>query len=324
MSKKPTSEVMRVQKFLSGAGVCSRRKGEEMMLEGRVQVNGKVCRELGTKIDPERDEVRVNGEVVNLVEKYIYLLVNKPENCVTTLDDPQNRMIVTDLLPANMPRVWPVGRLDWDSSGALLMTNDGELTNKLTHPSSHVSKQYAVKVRGMLKNNSPELEPLREGIRLDGAWTQPAFVEVVNDNGNNTWLDFIISEGKNRQIRRMCEHVGFPVMKLRRYAMGNLTIDGLPSGSYRPLLASEVEALYAEVDAELPKEAELSRSAEKRERARQKRHGRFDVRTSPKVHERRASKNKTSRKGFTAKGNAAKRRERMERRSRSRSSKKGR
>src|SRR5690554_6936789 len=324
MSNKPTSEVMRVQKFLSGAGVCSRRAGEDLMLEGRVQVNGKVCRELGTKIDPSRDEVRVNGEVVNLVSKYIYLLVNKPENCVTTLDDPQHRMIVADLLPPNMPRVWPVGRLDWDSSGALLMTNDGELTNKLTHPGSKVSKQYAVKVRGMLKNNSRELEPLREGIRLDGVMTRPAFVEVVNDNGNNTWLDFIISEGKNRQIRRMCEAIGFPVMKLRRYAMANLTIDGLPSGSYRPLTPDEIAALHESVNQDLPKEAELSRSAEKRERERKKRHGRFDVRTSPKVQARRASKSKSSRKGYTAKGNAAKRRERMGRKSRSGSSKKGR
>lgn len=313
MSKQTNSEKMRVQKFLSGAGVCSRRAGEDLMLQGRVQVNGKVCRELGTKIDPSRDEVRVNGEVVNLVSKYIYLLVNKPENCVTTLDDPQHRMIVADLLPPNMPRVWPVGRLDWDSSGALLMTNDGELTNLLTHPSSQVSKQYAVKVRGLLKNNAPELELLREGIRLDGVKTRPAFVEVVNDNGNNTWLDFIISEGRNRQIRRMCEYIGFPVMKLRRYAVGNLSIDGLPSGSYRPLLPEEVEGLYREVEQELPREAELSRSAQKRERARQKRHGRFDVRTSPKAQQRRASTSKTSRKEFSAKGNAAKMRERRER-----------
>lgn len=316
MSNQQNSKEMRVQKFLSGAGVCSRRKGEELMLEGRVQVNGKVCRELGSKVDPQRDEVRVDAEVVTLVEQYIYLLVNKPENCVTTLDDPQDRMIISDLLPSNMPRVWPVGRLDWDSSGALLMTNDGKLTNQLTQPDSNVSKQYAVKVRGLLKNNSPELEPLREGIRLDGVNTKPAFVEVVNDNGNNTWLDFIISEGKNRQIRRMCEYIGFPVMKLRRYAMGTLTIDGLPSGSYRPLLAEEVEALYAEVEKDLPKEAELSRSAAKRERARQKRHGRFDVRTSPKVHQKQASQRQDSREDYTAKGNAAKRRERMERKSR--------
>ncbi len=270
---------MRVQKFLSKAGVCSRRKGEKLMQSGHVQVNGEVCRELGSKVVPGEDEVRVDGEVVELPQQYVYVLLNKPENYITSLDDPKGRPIVTDLLPDNMPRIWPVGRLDWDSSGALLLTNDGKLTNLLTHPSHDVTKQYAVKVRGLLKNDSPRLETLRSGVKLDGVMTKPAHIQVVKDNGNNTWLEFIISEGKNRQIRRMCEAVGHPVMKLRRYAIGPLTLDGVPAGSYRPLLQEEVEGLYEEVEAQLPKRAKLSRTAQKRERARRERHGKYDVRT---------------------------------------------
>jgi 23S rRNA pseudouridine2605 synthase len=277
-SKKMANE-MRVQKFLSKAGVCSRRKGEEFMQAGRVQVNGSVCTELGSKVIPGQDEVRFDTEVVTLPDQYIYVLLNKPESYITSLDDPKDRPIVTDLLPDNMPRIWPVGRLDWDSSGLLLLTNDGKLTNLLTHPSHDVIKQYAVKVRGLLKNDSPKLQKLRDGVRIDGVMTKPAHIQVVKDNGNNTWLEFIISEGKNRQIRRMCESIGHLVMKLRRYAVGPITLDGVPAGSHRPLLPEEVVALYEEVEANMPERAQPSRSAEKRERARRKRHGKFDVRT---------------------------------------------
>ena len=272
------ADKMRVQKFLSKAGVCSRRKGEELMQAGRVQVNGDVCTELGSKVVPGQDEVRVDGEQVSLPDQYIYILLNKPEQYITTLDDPKGRPIVTDLLPDKMPRIWPVGRLDWDSSGALILTDDGKLTNLLTHPSHEVTKQYAVKVRGLIKNSSPKLERLRRGIELDGVKTKPAHIEVTKDNGRNTWLEFIITEGKNRQIRRMCEAIGYPVMKLRRYAIGPVTLDGVPSGAYRPLLFEEVEALYDEVEAEMPERAEPSKTAQKRERQRRNRHGKYDVR----------------------------------------------
>jgi 23S rRNA pseudouridine2605 synthase len=273
------ADEMRVQKFLSKAGVCSRRKGEEFMQAGRVEVNGDICSELGSKVDPEHDEVRVDAEVVTLPNQYIYVLLNKPESYITSLNDPKDRAIITDLLPGNMPRIWPVGRLDWDSSGALLMTNDGKLTNLLTHPSHDVIKQYAVKVRGLITNNSPKLQTLRDGVSLDGVMTKPAHIQVVKDNGNNTWLEFIISEGKNRQIRRMCKAVGHPVMKLRRYAIGPLTLDGVPAGSHRPLLPEEVAGLYEAVEADMPERAQPSRSATKRERQRRKRHGKFDIRT---------------------------------------------
>lgn len=272
------AEKMRVQKFLSKAGVCSRRKGEELMQAGRVKVNGEVCRELGSKVVPGEDTVVVDGEEATLPDRYVYILLNKPENYITSLDDPKGRPVITDLIPDKMPRIWPVGRLDWDSSGALIMTSDGKLTNLLTHPSHDVTKQYAVKVRGLVKNDSDKLDRLRRGIELDGRKTKPAHIEVVKDNGNNTWLEFIITEGRNRQIRRMCKAIGHPVMKLRRYAIGPVTLDGLPSGAYRPLLFEEVEALYEEVDEPMPERARPSKTAKKRERERRKHQGKYDIR----------------------------------------------
>jgi 23S rRNA pseudouridine2605 synthase len=249
------------------------------MQQGRVVVNGETCTELGSKVVPTRDTVEVDGEEVSLPDTYIYLLVHKPEQYITSMDDPKGRPIVMDLVPDKMPRVWPVGRLDWDSAGALILTNDGKLTNLLTHPSHKVTKQYAVKVHGLLKNDDPKLDRLREGIEIEpGVVTQPAFIKKVKDNGNNTWLDFIISEGKNRQIRKMCDAIGHPVMKLRRYAIGPVTLEGLPAGSYRPLLHDEVAQLYEEVETEMPERAVPSDRALKREREAVERGGRYDVR----------------------------------------------
>ncbi|MFU8804073.1 MAG: pseudouridine synthase [Bradymonadaceae bacterium] len=268
------SDEMRIQKFLSSAGVSSRRKAEDLMTEGRVKVNGKVCTELGTKVDPSKDRVEVDGKAVTLPESMIYIAMNKPANYISSLSDPEGRPIVTDLLPQNMPRLWPVGRLDWDSEGLLLMTNDGKLTNLLTHPSHDVSKTYAVKVVGLLTNQSPELIQLREGIELDDGYvTQPARVEVVKDNGRNTWLEITIEEGKNRQVRRMFEALDRMVMKLRRISMGTITIDGLASGTYRTLTHAEVAELYGDLDAKVPDRAQPSKRALKRAREERRRKG---------------------------------------------------
>lgn len=262
------AEEMRLQKFMSKAGICSRRKAEEHMQAGRIKVNGQVCKELGTKIHPERDRVEFQGNLVTLPDSYIYLLVNKPANYITSLDDPEDRPIITDLLPDNMPRTWPVGRLDWDSEGLLLMTNDGKLTNLMTHPSHEVPKTYAVKVRGLIDTRSPVLQQIREGVRIedDNYVTRPAEIQIVRDNGRNTWLEVLIREGKNRQIRKMFDTLGFPVMKLRRIAMGPITIDGISSGTYRSMTYAEVLDLYAEVEATLPDRARPSDRAIKRER----------------------------------------------------------
>ena len=265
---------MRLQKFLSSAGVCSRRTAEQWMLEGRVKVNGATCRELGIKVDPNRDTVEVDGSTVSLPSSHIYILLNKPAGHITSLSDPEGRPVVTDLLPANMPRVWPVGRLDWNTEGILLMTNDGKLTNLLTHPSHDVPKHYAVKVHGLLAPDSPQLEQLREGVDIgDDEPTRPAFVKVTGGTDRNTWLEVIIAEGRNRQVRRMFEAIDRPVMKLRRIGLGPLTIEGLHSGSFRSLSYDEVLALYEALEANVPEAAKPSKRAVKREQDANRRGG---------------------------------------------------
>ncbi len=257
---------MRLQKFLSQSGICSRRRAEELMVGGRVKVNGKVCTELGTKIDPENDKIEVDGKSVNAVSSFIYLLINKPPSYITSLYDPEGRAVVTDLLPKTMPRVWPVGRLDWDTEGLLIMTNDGKLTNLMTHPSHEVPKTYAVKVRGQIGERDEVLNQLRQGVEIEpGEITNPAQVRVNYYNGNNTWLEMTITEGKNRQVRRMWDAVEFPVMKLRRISMGSMKIDGLPSGAYRTLTHAEVAELYGDLDEVMPELARPTRREKQRE-----------------------------------------------------------
>lgn len=258
---------MRVQKFLSQAGVCSRRTAEEWMAAGRVKVNGVVCTELGAKVEPEKDRVEVDGKIIKIKESFIYILMNKPPGYITSLEDPEGRPVVTDLLPANMPRLWPVGRLDWNSEGLLLLTNDGALTHLLTHPEHHVNKRYAVKVQGTLEKDAPVLDQLREGLDIgEGEVTQPAFVEIVGHTDKNTWMEVTIVEGRNRQIRRMFEAIGSAVMKLRRLSIGPLTIEGLPSGSFRSLASDEVLSLYEALEVAVPAAAQPSKRQLKRER----------------------------------------------------------
>lgn len=242
---------MRVQKYLSRAGYCSRRESEDLMRMGRVQVNGDVCRELGTKIDPANDTVEVDGRVVELPERFSYVAVHKPVGYVTTLDDPQGRPTIVDLLDGELPRLWPVGRLDRDSSGLLLMTNDGDLTHRLTHPSFEARKHYRVRTEGALDREAAEIDRLREGVRLEeGYVTQPAEVQVAAREDGETILDMVLTEGKNRQIRRMVATVGYAVVELRRCAIGPLEIGALEPGESRHLEIDEIRALYREVDAE--------------------------------------------------------------------------
>ncbi len=262
---------MRLQKFLSHAGVASRRTAETMIVAGRVKVNGLVCKTLGTTVDSATDRVEVDGRIIEGVASLIYLLVNKPQGYITTLDDPEGRPIITDLIPANMPRVYPVGRLDWDSDGAVLLTNDGDLTNLLTHPSHEIEKTYAVKVNGVIEETAKELEELRKGVEIEpDVITKPAVVKVGRQTDKNTWLEFRIAEGRNRQIRKMCEAVGYRVMRLRRIAIGPLTIAGVRSGQFRALDNDEVRSLYNAVGKTPPELAEPSRRARKRaEKTRQ-------------------------------------------------------
>jgi pseudouridine synthase len=231
----------RLQKFLAHAGVASRRAGERLILEGRVTVNGHVVRELGTKIDPAQDVVKVDGRrVAGPPTSPVYYVLNKPRGYVTTLHDPEGRPTVKELLRGVKRRVYPVGRLDFDSEGLLILTDDGDLAHDLMHPSRGVGKTYLAKVRGI--PDAATLSRLRGGIPLDRRPTAPAQARIAR-KGDNAWVEIRIIEGRNRQVRRMLEAVGFPVLRLRRTAYGPLTLGRLAAGQFRPLEEAEVHAL---------------------------------------------------------------------------------
>lgn len=298
-----SNEIMRVQKFLSTAGVCSRRAAERYMEQGRVKVNGKVCHELGTKVKPGKDKVEVDNKLVTMPSSHVYILMNKPGQMITSLHDPEGRAVVTDLLPKNMPRIWPVGRLDWDSEGVLLLTNDGKLTNLLTHPSHDVDKEYAVKVQGIIEPDNELLETLRNGVDIgDETPTRPAHVVVKGNTGRNTWLEVIINEGRNRQVRRMFEAVGHPVMKLRRLRMGPLSIEGLASGTYRSLHPDEVYTLYENMEAVVPEKALPSKKQRKRADDQRDRRVKGRSKNSRYATPKHKKKTKTSRAPVRSKG----------------------
>ncbi len=225
----------RLQKVLSAAGVCSRRQAEEYLRQGRVTVNGKVAG-LGDKADPERDAVAVDGKPVTKPETLTYLMLHKPRGYITTLSDEKGRPTVADLVRDCPARVWPVGRLDWDSEGLLLLTNDGALTNRLIHPSHEVEKEYIVTVTGDVDAAVPILEGPME---LDGVPLAPALVRVLGTDR----LSIVIHEGKNRQVRRMCALAGLEVTRLKRVREGPLELGTLPRGTWRELTPAEVQAL---------------------------------------------------------------------------------
>src|SRR5436190_10265571 len=234
----------RLQKIMAGCGIASRRKAEEIIAAGRVTLNGKLVTEQGTKADPERDEICVDGEPLKKQERLVYYLLNKPKGYVTTVSDPEGRPTVVDLLRECSERVYPVGRLDYASEGLLLMTNDGALAQKLMKAGSHVPKTYRVKISG--KPDKRAIERLRAGITIeleDGARvkTSPAKIRLVED-GANPWYEVILIEGRNRQIRRMFQRVGFLVEKIKRVQLGPLVLDVAP-GKYRALTVREVAKL---------------------------------------------------------------------------------
>ena len=233
-----TSHLIRLQKYIADCGVTSRRKAEVLITEGKVKVNDKQVKELGTKVDPESDIIAVNGEVIDvLTVDHIYMVMNKPRSYVTTVSDPEGRKTVMDLIPIKS-RVYPVGRLDYLSEGLLLFTNDGDIAHKIMHPSFEVIKTYEVKVFG--KVNDIILKRLRAGTSgPDGSLT-PKSVRVIEQLPNKTWLEFRLGEGKNREIRRICEDSGVTVDKLRRVAIGNLSIEGLSPGRWEYLTKSEL------------------------------------------------------------------------------------
>jgi 23S rRNA pseudouridine2605 synthase len=233
--------IERLQKVLAHAGVSSRRAAERLIAEGRVRVNGAVVTELGTKVDPLDDAIKVDGKRVGAPPTgRTYLALHKPRGVVTTLSDPEGRPTVKDYLRGVKARVYPVGRLDFHSEGLLILTDDGVLARNLMHPSSGVDKTYLVKVKG--HPGADALARLSRGIPLDGRRTGPARARVVR-GGDNAWVEMTIAEGRNRQIRRMLQAVGHPVQRLRRLAYGGVTLGRLPVGGLRRLTAAEVAQL---------------------------------------------------------------------------------
>jgi len=228
--------VQRLHKLLSQAGVASRRKCEDLIAAGRVKVNGQTASLPGSQVDPARDRVEVDGRPVALPREHVYLLINKPAGYVSTVRDPQGRHTVMDLVPQGR-RLYPVGRLDRDSEGLLLLTDDGELTQRLTHPSFEHEKEYQVLVAG--QPGEGDLQRLRQGVELEDGLTYPAEVGVLRVEGAGTWLRFLIHEGRKRQLRRMCEAVGHPAQRLVRVRMGPLMLGDLGSGQHRPLSPAE-------------------------------------------------------------------------------------
>ena len=232
---------IRLQKLIAEAGIASRRAAEELITNGAVMVNGEVVTEMGRKVDPSKDSISVHGTTLRGREPLSYVLLNKPRGFITTASDPEGRPKVTDLMPPEGPRLFPVGRLDWDTEGALLMTNDGDLANALLHPSQQVERTYLVKVKGEPPERS--LDVLRAGVDLEDGRTGPAIVEKVGWTGKHAWIAITITEGRNREVRRMCERVGHLVLKLRRVEFAGITIDGVRPGETRQLTTAEVSRL---------------------------------------------------------------------------------
>jgi len=232
----------RLQKILARAGICSRRKAEEYIAAGRVRVDGQLVDRPGLKVDPDQVEITVDHKPIHQ-EKKISLLLHKPPGYLTTMSDPQGRPIVTDLLPGIKHRLFPVGRLDLDSEGALIMTNDGALGNRILHPGFEVNKTYEATVKG--RPQTTALQRLEQGIVLDGQKTWPARLHILHKNKGTTLLEIIIHEGKKRQVRKMFQAIGYPVLRLKRTAYGKLQLGSLRRSKYRFLTKNDIKKIFS-------------------------------------------------------------------------------
>jgi 23S rRNA pseudouridine2605 synthase len=256
----------RLQKILANTGVTSRRKAEELIVAGRVSVNGRTVTELGSKADLSTDEVKVDGQRLKAPAHHVYIAFHKPKNVVTTVSDPERRETVMNYFKGFRERIYPVGRLDYASEGLLLLTNDGEFANRISSPSSHVPKTYLVKVNGILTADQEEM--FRKGVPMHGRRTSPAKLRRIRE-GVNPWYEVTLSEGRQNQIRIMFKHFGFLVEKLKRVRIGFLELSGLKPGAYRTLRHHEVERFQALLAAGDPKSSSKRRErSEKRKPAR--------------------------------------------------------
>ena len=235
----------RLQKLIAAAGIASRRHGEELIAAGEVTVNGKIVSALGAKADPETDHIKVKGRLINpLLQKHehVYILLNKPKGYLSSMADPEGRPLVTDLIPSRLGRLHPVGRLDFNTEGLLLLTNDGEFTNLITSARNRIAKVYEVKVKGVPPEGA--IDRLRRGIAIGkGERTAPAVVRKLREIKANSWFELTLHEGRNQQIRRMFDSIGHSVVKLRRTRVGTLDDKGLPLGKWRRLKEIEVKRL---------------------------------------------------------------------------------
>lgn len=234
-------EKIRLQKYLAECGIASRRKSEELIAAGKVKVNG-VTASIGDKVNPKHDKVTVSGKKAVSVKKSVYIMLNKPRGFITTMSDEHDRKCVAELVKGINTRVYPVGRLDRESEGLLIMTNDGEFANALTHPSKHVSKTYRVTIRPEITKE--QATAFRSGIEIDGRITAPADLRILEAQENRTVVEVTIYEGRNRQIRKMFEALGIEVARLKRTKVGNLKLGMLKQGDYRDLTPEEVNSLY--------------------------------------------------------------------------------
>ena len=232
----------RLQKFLADAGIASRRKSEELIVKGKIRVNGTVVTELGTQVDPEKDTVEYEGRVISKDERRMVLMLNKPKEVISTVSDPQGRKTIMDFLPDHFPRLYPVGRLDYESEGMILLTNDGELANKISHPKHKVRKVYSVWVYGFPSKEA--MATFSKGIELEDGKTGPALIKLVKKGKNASEMEVEISEGKKRQIRRMFESLGHPVFRLVRTQIGELKMGTMEPGKYKVLKEEEIKRIF--------------------------------------------------------------------------------
>ena len=283
----------RLQKIIAQAGICSRREAEQLITEGRVTINGKIADQLGVKADKSSDHIKVDGKLLKVQDSHRYLLVNKPKGVITSVTDPEGRTTIMDVLKGIDARVYPVGRLDFQTEGAILLTNDGDLANRLLSPKSKCPKTYLVKVFGL--PDEKDLSRVQRGVTIDGTRYGSCKVEVLRP-GNNSWLKVILHEGKNQQIKRVFEFIGHPVSKLKRIGFAFLTSKGLKSGAWRELREVEVERLkrgdyqplvpidptpfLKEFGVPLPKYSPKQRKDGRRPVAERSRHGHSDAKRS--------------------------------------------
>ena len=236
-------EKIRLQKYLSEAGIASRRKAEELIAAGNVKVNGRIA-QIGDKVDPKKDTVTVGNKKIKRETQYVYYMLHKPRGYITTMSDEKDRKCVAQLMRDVPKRVYPIGRLDRDSEGLLLFTNDGDFSNAMMHPSRHIQKVYRVSVRP--KITDAQITVLTSSLMIDGRKTMPAQVKVVTSEEDKSILEIILFEGRNRQIRRLCEEAGLETLRLKRVSIGQLTLGKLKPGEYRELTNAEIAALKRE------------------------------------------------------------------------------